>query len=247
VLPCGLYLLLFDPAIGMVRDWDLFAMVAVGLVPLSLLGIQRLIRHIPQRSDAAAFAAPAIVLSVVMAAAWIGVNASPDRSAGRFESMFEYDRVHAPYAYENLATYYYSRGDTTGAIRQMKAATALSHNPRQYLALALYYDESGNSTEAMEALKTALASRPDYADARLLATTILAREGRLEELAAYAREGTVHNPGQAILWFHLGQAQILLGNVDDGVAALQSCLGANPTPELAQRARGLIQLYTAEE
>jgi len=244
LFPCLVYLLLFEPAIGMVRDWDLFAMTSLGLVPLALLAINRLMRHIPSRSDAATFAGPAIVLTVVLAAAWIGVNASADRSTTRFERMFDYDTVHAPYAYENLATYYYRHGEMPRAIECMKTASGISHNPRRYLALALYYDENGDTPEALEALTKALASRPAYSDARLLGTVILAREGRIEDLAAFAREGTVHNPEQAVFWFHLGQSLILMGKTDEGVAALRTALDSKPTAQLAVRADGLIQQYS---
>jgi len=243
VLSCLLYLVLFEPAIGMVRDWDLFAMTTLSLVPLALLAINRLMRHISSPSEAATFASPAIVLTMVLTCAWIGVNASAERSTARFESMFAYDTVHAPYAYENLATYYYLHDDLPRAIDQLEAAAEISHNPRQYFALAMYYDESGDAKRALELFAEVLRRRPDYIDARLVWATILAREGMNEELEAVARAGTVQSPGQAAFWFLLGQALNGLGRTDESLAALRTCLASNPGPELKARAEALLRLH----
>jgi hypothetical protein len=245
VFSCLLYLVVFKPGIGLVRDWDLFAMASLGLVPLALPALDRVTKRLEDPLDAATFAIPAVVTTVVLTSAWIGVNASPDRSAARFESMFEYDRVHAPYAYENLAAYYRQSGDLARAIERLEAAVEISGNPRQRLALAMYQEENGDTRAAREQLTRILASRPEYGDARVLLLAILDAEGQYADLHTVANQGLEYDATNPQFWFHLGQSSIALGSVDEGVDALRRCLELGAPAELQDRARELLGRHQA--
>lgn len=245
VFACLVYLALFKPAIGMVRDWDLFAMTGLGLVPLALLALNRVSRRLDNPLDAAGFAMPAIVLTVTLTTAWIGVNASPQRSVERFESMFAYDRVHAPYAYENLATFYHGSGDLPRAIERLETAVEISGNPRQRLALAMYLEENGDTRAAREQLIRILASRPEYGDARVLLLTILDAEGQYADVRTVANQGLEYDATNPQFWFHLGHSSIALGNIAEGVDALRRCLQLGAPAELQNRARELLGRHQA--
>lgn len=242
---CLVYLVLFKSEIGMGRDWDLFSMASVGLIPLAVLALNRFHRSIKDQIGAAVVVVPAVLVTMVLGSAWVGINASSSRSVDRFESMLTYDRTHAPYAYENLAIFHYTNGDLPRTIENMKRATDVSKNPRQYVMLALYRYENGEVEGALQLLRDVLRGRPEYKNARLHLATILEKEKMLEELNDVADTGTKQHPHEAEFWFHLGETSLLLGNTDEGLAALRRCKALNPSPERLARINELIGRFSS--
>lgn len=242
---CLIYLILFKSDIGMGRDWDLFTMSSVGLIPLAALVLNRFLRSIKDQAGAAVVVVPAVLITIVLGSAWIGINASSSRSVDRFESMLTYDRTHAPYAYENLAIFHYTNGDLPKAIDSMKLAADVSKNPRQYVMLALYRYENGELEDALQLLRDVLKVRPGYKNARLHLATVLEKEKMLEELNDVADAGTKQHPREAEFWFHLGESSLLLGNTDEGLAALQRCKALRPSPERLARINELIGRFSS--
>jgi hypothetical protein len=249
LVPCLIYLLLFKPEIGMARDWDLFAMTNLGLIPLAILILNRFLRGPKIRGDAqvAAFAVPALVITVVLGMAWIGINASSAHTKTRFERILEYDRTHASYAYENLAIFYYGENNLPKATEMMEIASDISHNPRQYVRLAMYYDEAGRLEDAAQLMRDVLKTRPEYDKARFLLVTLLEKSKKHAELADVAREGTRYYPEEAIYWFYLGEMSIMLGNIEEGLSAFRTCLTLNPPDVAAARAREQIMKYSSPQ
>lgn len=246
LVPCLLYLFCFKPEIGMARDWDLFAMTALGLVPLTLLTLNRFFRKFKgiTAEQAAVFTVPALVITIVLGSAWFGVNASPDRTTNRFQRILEYDRTHASYAYENLSIFHYDNKNMPKAIEMMEIATDISHNPRQYVRLAMYYEETGRIEDAMNLMRTLLEQRPDYGKARFLLISILEKQQKFEELLSVARAGTVYQSKEAVYWFYLGEMSIKFGNIEEGLAAFEECLKLNPPEVAATRAREQIERFS---
>lgn len=244
--PCVVYLFLFKPEIGMARDWDLFTMISLGLVPLALLVVNRFFRTTRMQADAGTFSSPAIVLCVVLAVAWVGLNASSARSTARFERILEYDRTHASYAYENLAIFYYDSGQLDRATEVMETACDISHNPRQYVRLAMYYNEQGRSEEALDLTRQTVARHPDYIKSRFYLVSLLEKAGLSDELLAAAREGTKYHPKDAVYWFYVGEVSLYKGNIEEGLAALRKCLTLNPPADARQRCLEQLKKYSEQ-
>jgi hypothetical protein len=239
--PCVVYLLFFRSGIGMARDWDLFTMAIVGIVPATLIVVQRFAASVGRHERWPAVAVPMMALVVVLGVSWVGVNASGERSVERFERILEGDKTHAGYAYENLATYYRLRGDLPRAIERMLEAATTTGNPRHYVFLATLYEQDGEPENALLWCNRALESHPDYYDARLLAASILDVQGRFSELSVLAREGTSQHPGDAAFWFYLGEASIRLGRSGEGVDALRRARACRPGPDLTRRIDALLR------
>ena len=233
----------------MARDWDLFAMTAIGLIPLALLVLNRFFNATKTRteSDTAAWVVPALVITIVLGASWTGINASPDRTAARFERILEYDQTHASYAYEILAIFYYDNENMPRATEMMEIATDISHNPRQYVRLAMYYEKVGRVDEATQLMKDVLKNRPEYGKARTLLITLLEKKKLHAELADVAREGTLHEPNEAIYWFYLGEMSIIIGNVDEGVTAFRKSLEFDLPESATRRALEQIEKYATPD
>jgi cytochrome c-type biogenesis protein CcmH/NrfG len=240
VAACSIYLVLFKSDIGMGRDWDLFTMMCVGLVPLAVTAFRRFLKQAGDQKKAAFVVVPALMITMVMTSAWVGVNASSSRSVERFESMLVYDRTHAAYAHENLSIFYYSEENFEQAIKNMEAATEISKDPRQYVLLALYHKENAGAKAALQALRAALKIRPEYGPARLHLAAFLYDEGVVEELSQVARDGTTYFPGESLYWFYLGETLIQMGNTEEGLTALSKCKTLGPPPGLMTRINELI-------
>jgi hypothetical protein len=104
--PIGVFLFFFRPGLGMARDWDLFAITALGLWAPVSASLERG-RSNARTRGIVEYALPAVfVMTAVLTTAWIGVNANAGRSVARFESILLYDRTRAAYAYETLASYH---------------------------------------------------------------------------------------------------------------------------------------------
>ena len=245
LVPCFVYLFLFKPEIGMARDWDLFTMTSLGLVPLALLVLNRFFRTTKMTDAAAAFTVPAITICAVLTVAWVGINASPARSTARFERILEYDQTHASYAYENLSIFYYDNRMMDKAVEMMEIACDISHNPRQYVRLAMYYNDQGRTDETLELMRETVSRHPEYHKSRFYLVSLLEHDKNYEELLEVARDGTKYIPEEAIYWFYYGEVSIAQGRIEEGLAALRKCLSMNPPPKARDRCVEQIGIHSS--
>jgi tetratricopeptide (TPR) repeat protein len=244
LVTCLVYMTFFKPEIGMARDWDLFSMSVVALVPLVLLAVNRyLTRTAPGRNAAAVITVPALVVTVVMAVSWIGINASADRTTDRYEAILDYDTTHVGYAYENLATFYYDRNDLPRAIRAQEKGATISGNPRIYAKLAGYYELYGDIESGIEVLRGAVERYPRHQKARKKLLDLLEKGQRWEEMERVSRGGHEFYPREPIYAFALGVALVRQGKTEAGVEALRDCLELNPPEAMRKHVQGFITNY----
>ncbi len=227
LLPCLIFLFVFKPDLGMARDWDLFSITALGLVPLALVIVGSALRAGGRRLSER-LTAPAAVMSAVLALAWVGVNADPGRSARRFEAMLEYDLTRAPYAYEVLAQHYRNRGDLDEAVAIIEKGTSLSYNPRLMSLAADLYDERGDTEHAIRLYREVLERQPEIEGARRNLVLLLHRLGRYGDLYQVSRDGTRYHPEKPVYHYFYGLALIDAGEVQRGIDELLTCRRLGP-------------------
>jgi len=224
LIPCALYVLFFHPAIGMARDWDLFTMSTIAIVPMVLLVLHRYLRATGLTPDAAArFAVPSLAVMVVTGLAWVGVNASVGHTIDRFQHILTYDKTHASYAWENLAILQHDRGELEQAIATMYTAVDHSRNPRQYTRLAVYLEEAGKMGEAQQVLERVLERHPEFGKARFRLLLFLEKQGDWNRIHEVARDGVRYNPEDGIYHFFYGESLIRAGQVEQGLAVFRGC------------------------
>jgi len=229
-VPTLLYMILFNPEIGMARDWDLFTPILFGLVPLAVFGIERLINKGWAKAHATAI--PILVIGGALVIAWIGVNASPHRSTDRFEDILAYQENRPDYAYEVLAKTYREQGRLTDAIRVQETVTSISPNPRHHLTLARYYREYGDTDAAFQILQRTTSAHPSYSPSRRELLAALSSRGRFEEVIATARVGMTYHPEDPFYHFYVGRSLIRTGRLDEGRAELLEAQRLRPGPQL---------------
>jgi hypothetical protein len=244
LVACALYVFFFRPEIGMARDWDLFTLATVGLVPLSLLALNRYLRVTGLTPDISAyFAVPALALVVVTGVAWVGVNASVGRTIDRFQHILAYDKAHAAYAWENLAILEHDRGNLQAAIRTIETAIANGNNPRHSVRLAVYLEEAGRIDEAIAVCEKVLARRPDFDKARYRLTVFLEKKNDWAKMLDVSREGVRYHPDESFYRFLYGESLIRVGRTEEGVEVFRACRNMHLPPVAKQRVEQVLAIY----
>jgi predicted negative regulator of RcsB-dependent stress response len=242
LLPTLLYLLLFNPEIGMARDWDLFTIMSLGLYPLALLMVNRCHAYGGSARKIFRRTLPILVATALLTVTWVGTHASWTRSAARFERILEYDQTHASYAYENLAVLYEKKGQMDRAIKFAQAALRVSGSSRQSLRLSKYYQEAGRADLAILVMRTAVELEPQYHDGRVWLIVLLEQAARYTEILELARDGTRIHPTENVYWFYLGESSMALGDTATAVSAYQRAQELNPPPAARQRIEQQLQV-----
>lgn len=245
-VPSLLFALFFKPELGMARDWDLFTIAAVGPVALVFAVLGRLQSSGDARKMTEIILPPALVMTAVLTAAWVGINAHPARSVARFESILSYDHTRAEYAYEGLAAYYQDEKDVTGEIRAWEKAIEVSPNPRYLYALGVGYYHVGEKEKAISALERCLRMRPTHDRARQSLAQMLYVMKRYDEVLAVCQEGARISPREGFYPFLMGETYVELGLLADALDAFDACRALNPPPEVAAEIDKLLRSVPPE-
>lgn len=232
VVPAGLYLLFFNPEIGFARDWDLFSIVAIGVIPLCLLVANRFFEPRPHLQPVVLI--PTLLIGVVVCLAWVGVNASADKTTRRFEYILEYQSKRRDYAYEVLARTYHGHGRLADAIRAQEKASSLSQNPRHFVTLSRYYIEYGDREASFQVLQQTVTRHPRYRPARKDLIVSLWERRRFEEVVAVSQKGIEYNSQESFYHYFLGRGLIRVGKTEEGRLALLEAKRLGPDPSFAR-------------
>jgi hypothetical protein len=240
-VPVLMFLLFFKPELGMGRDWDLFAMTSLAFwAPVSAV-LERARTGVETRAIVEIVLGPVLVMTAVLAIAWIGVNAHAGRSVARFESILKYDRTRAGYAYETLASYHHQKQDYPAEINALENAVAASRNPRYLLTLGIRYYDAGEKEEAVSTIRSSLQINPEYTDARKTLVQMLLVMGREDDMVEVGEEGARLAPGDPYYPFYLGMAYARQDRLDDARRAFQRCLELKPAPEIVREIDGILR------
>lgn len=231
---------LLRPDLGMARDWDLFSIAAVPLVGVAFVLLWR--TEVALRAASLGpVLVPGLVITVVLTAAWIGVNSNADRSLARFEAILTYDSSRFDYAYAVLAAEYHDRGQVARAAETLERALALGGPPRLGVKLSSYYEDAGRKGDAIRLLRDNLKRDRLSERSRYHLIRLLMSEGAYAELQDLAREGTVLHPDKPFFHYAYGRALLAAGQTHAGLAELRTCLTLNPPEDVARQIRVTLQ------
>jgi tetratricopeptide (TPR) repeat protein len=239
LIPALGFLALARPDLGMPRDWDLFSVAAVPLVGAAVLVLRRLEARVSAR-DLDTILVPCLVLSAVLTAAWIGVNASADRSLARFEAILKYDKSRSDYAHEVLAAEYHDRGRIGRAAEVLEEALASGGPSRLAVTLSSYYEEAGRKDDAIGLLRETLAGDPRSERARYHLIRLLLSQKAYGEVLEVARLGTVLHPEKPVFHYSYGRMLLLAGQTQEGLAQLRECLRLNPPEDVGREIERIL-------
>jgi hypothetical protein len=233
-IPSRLFLVFFKPELGVARDWDLFAVTGIGPLVFVTAILRSTDGGTPAGRAVKRLLPPVMVVSAVLTAAWIGINADPRRAAARFESILSYDTARAGYAYESLASLYKDSGDAAAEILALERAVEASPNPRYLFTLGLRYFHAGEREKAVAALDRCLRMRPNHDKARQAIVQMLYAMEKFDEMLRVCEEGIRLDAKQGYYPFFMGKAYARTGHAAEARAALEACRALDPPPEIVR-------------
>ncbi|MFH1373451.1 MAG: tetratricopeptide repeat protein [bacterium] len=112
----------FNPGIGMPRNWDLFSIVGV---PLTILAYFTVLDQRHRLSFVRPAVAMAILLGILSLAPRVASQTMPRYAIAHFKNYLQLDRIRNRNAWQLLTDYYQQIGDTTAAARVTSDKQAL--------------------------------------------------------------------------------------------------------------------------
>jgi len=215
----------FNPGIGMPRNWDLFSVVGVPLAFLCFYALlsQRANSVIPVLSSALA-----CLLALVMLAPRVASQVSPPVGIAHFKNYLELDKIRNRNARSLLVDYYRVIGDETSASREQVLAeedfpeSAFQKRGKQEL-------RRGNVDQAEADFKRALELNPLFYDAYAnLASCRIAR-GQLDSALVLLQIADGLNPYNASTISNIGTVYLRQNEIDKAMASFQEALRIDST------------------
>jgi tetratricopeptide (TPR) repeat protein len=182
------------------------------------------------------------IRSVRIAAAWALVDTLDLTTRAGKELVHMLDiNADQPTGRMQLAQFATLRGDTAGAIRQMRKAIEWDPNsPPFHHDLAILLSTTGDSAGAVKALRDAIALDPENPEYHYKLALALSESGITAETVAELEKTVKLDPGYARAWYNLGLAKSSMNQPQDAIAALRQGEAADPNDSAIPYARATI-------
>ncbi|HOZ07970.1 MAG TPA: tetratricopeptide repeat protein [candidate division Zixibacteria bacterium] len=228
---------IFDPKLGMPRDWDLFAFAGV---PIALVCLYPLVR----RLRAVAVAAPAVLLAlglnVIILGGRAALQTAPEASADQFQQLMNWDLPKSQISWTILVSYYLDRGDSTQA-QELYDAWLARFPGYLWNRDGLDRLHEGKYPEALALFRQVMQANPAFSPAYgNLGATFLAA-GRLDSAEIYIDIALGMSPHQPVNMVNRGKLLWLQGDKDGAVKWYRRALAMDSTEHRA--ALGLADYY----
>jgi tetratricopeptide (TPR) repeat protein len=213
-------------ALGMARDWDLFAAPAAVFVFLGLLAWRRATGGRPGARLVGTTAAAALCLTLP----WFWLNAGEARSVRRFTDVIaDLPRFPRAYAHEEIGKYHRKAGRIEEALREYRTcAEIFPGNPRFHVALGGLLYNQGRRDESLPVFQRAFAVDSTFALALEMLVRVHAERGEMPAALGYARRlaGRPEESAQAA-GLH-GAIATNLGDYPEAIEAYRRALRRDP-------------------
>lgn len=155
---CGAgFVFVANPDLGMSRDWDVLGLYIIPAVVFVAVTIAQWLQNYPALRTAVV---SIVAITMVHTLAWVGINASSERSLARFQSLQDerfWSTGALGNAYEELAIYFRNQRDYTRAQEYFeKYLTLYPTNGRVWTSLANLHQLQNNIDGAIRAWEKAI-------------------------------------------------------------------------------------------
>ncbi len=238
----------FDPKLGMPRDWDLFSFAGVG--PVALFYLLTLDESFKLRSGMR-IAVAGLVLALVSLSGRVAMVNNPKILIARFKDYLTLDPLrdrNGPYL---LLTYYEKQGDST-AVQQVRAEWQAAFPIKFRLERAMELKDAGKITEAGSMLEEIVREDPAYGNAWSNLGEITMRAQNWDSAMYCLNMAIGLNPFDAAAYSNRGVVRLYHGQPVEAVDDLEQALAIDPTKpavlfNLASANRKLGRIKEAEE
>ncbi len=208
---------IFDPKLGMARDWDLFCFAGI---PLAFATAYTVLDKNNNVSNRPGILLMAIALGFLSLFPRVIGQAVPEIAISRFGDYAALDRTKNMYGRTNLMKYYQNLGDT--AAMEREAQRYRQYYPERYVnreGVAL--KDQGNCPEAIQRFKRALQMNPVFSAAYCNLGMCYQSLGQLDRAIDLFRISSGLNPYNATLATKLGGAYFEQGNYEQAEKSLR--------------------------
>jgi len=202
--PLAMFLLLFNPELGMARDWDLYAMLTLPLVLLFVVTAERGMKAWNAGEHLRRVMLPATVTAAVAVAGWVGINAAEGRTIDRIRGILSYDTANASYLYESISRHYRREGRIDAAISTMNEAFEFSGDPTYLYNSSLMSVDEGDTVTAVNGFRRCVEIRENFPRARINLAIYLHKLGEWEELVQVCTNGVRLEPQNPYYHYYFG-------------------------------------------
>ncbi len=216
---------IFEPKLGMPRDWDLFSFAAV---PLSLIVFSLFLSDKKSNLLGVKLASYAIVLGVISLTARVGIGAVPEHGLQQFRNNMKLDRARGRNAGLLLVNYFKAQGDSLKSEEELELWVNTYPERREFF-IARNFADRGLLPEAISRYEAIVLKHPDYFDvwSNLGAAYLKAK---LYDTASVCLEIAVGlNPYNGEVRANLGMCDVYLGRLDQAEKHLLQAEKAIPS------------------
>ena len=208
---------IFDPKLGMARDWDLFSFAGI---PLAFTTAYMVLEKSNEVHNRFGILLMAISLGLLALFPRVIGQAVPEIAISRFGDYAALDRTKNMYGRTNLMKYYQNLGDTAALERE--AQQYRRDYPERYVnreGVAL--KDRGNCPEAIQRFKRALQMNPVFSAAYSNLGMCYQSLGQLDRALDLFRISSGLNPYNAIIATKLGGAYFEQGDYEQAEKSLR--------------------------
>lgn len=206
---------IFDPKLGMPRDWDLFSFCGIPLAALSLWLIWSSVKGVAMRR---AITILFVSLGFLSLGPRVAVLHNPSAALTQVEDYVKLDPQRSRTFMWILSQYYQERGDTIRA-REIDMERPRQFPEEQMMWKARLLIDDAQIPEAEDLIRQILNINPFYSDAWANLATCLRRTGRYDSALICIRIGDGLNPYNPTYLIEMGHAYFNLKNYPSAARA----------------------------
>jgi len=232
VAACGLVL-----PVAAAQDWDLFSLL---LIPLGVWAVRRGLEELTGPGGALVTAA-AVLVGVASLGSFVLVNANPAAGLKRYSVLTGPGAQITPfartYAYDLIAHYYRSRGESSAALRYASSLIEVEPtNPRYWAMVGTLHYSRGDYAAAIPFLEESVRRRSKSAGTRTNLGICYAQTGRSADALAQLHIAAAMEPDQPQNQLNLALSLLNAGRADSARVLLQETVRRWPQYAPAQNA-----------
>jgi hypothetical protein len=222
----GLFLLIFDPKLGMARDWDLFS------VPTTLLALALIIHAAHKgifRSLGRLTGTVLIALPIITTVIWFAMNSSEKAQLARAENLLFISDRGRGYSTELLAHYYAQDGKNDArALELLKTIPPANRGARVYGKIAQLLIELDRGKDALAYTRRGIAEDSSFADLYYLQGVSFYRINQPDSALFYYRLARSHNCQRKDLYLLMSLAYRKMDSLPAALHAVRTSLVKYP-------------------
>ncbi len=215
---------LFDPKLGMLRDWDLFAFAAI---PAIVYGFYYLIFVSTDRTIGRKVALLAIALNLAVLVPRVAVAMSPERSIDMVDRIFKMDKNKSRSLHYLTIEYLRDHGEKAKGDSLQNALTR-DYPELKIMEHAVRVYNEGNIPEAIGLADLARSENPSAVDAYSLLCASYSALGRLPEALEIAHVAFGLNPHNADISYNMANIYARLGKTTESREYIDKSIEIQP-------------------